>query len=59
VLVAITQQFGRAFEVIPEGWKTISKFEFSEKDVCDLRKELPILDSWTFIDERFYLFRIE
>jgi len=31
VLIAVTQQVRKPFEVIPEGWKTISKFEFSEE----------------------------
>jgi Fic family protein len=59
VLIAVTQQVGKPFEVIPEGWKTISKFEFSEKDVNDLKRELPVIDSWTYLDDKFYLLRIE
>ena len=59
VLIAVTQQFGKPFEVIPEGWKTISKFEFSEEDAYDLKNELSILDSWTFLDDKCYLLRIE
>jgi len=59
VLIAITQQFGKPFEVIPEGWKTISKFEFSDKDVNNLRNELPVLDSWAFLGNEFYLLKIK
>ena len=59
VLLAVTQQFGKPFEFIPEGWKTISKFEFSEKDVYNLKNELPILDSWTYLDDEFFLLKIE
>ena len=58
-LIAVTQQFGKPFEVIPQGWKTISKFEFSEKDICGLKNSLPIIDSWTFLDDKFYLLKVE
>jgi len=59
VLIAVTQQMGKPFEVIPEGWKTISKFEFSEEDLYTLKNELPVLDSWTFLDDKCYLLKIE
>jgi hypothetical protein len=59
VLIAVTQQVGKPFELIPAGWKTISKFEFCAEDVYYLKRELPILDSWTFIKDEFYLLRIE
>ena len=59
ILIAVTQQMGKPFEVIPEGWKTISKFEFSEEDLYTLKNELPVLDSWTFLDDKCYLLKIE
>jgi Fic family protein len=59
VLIAVTQQFGKPFEVIPEGWKTISKFEFSEEDVSNLKNELPVLNTWTSLDDKCYLLKIE
>jgi len=59
MLIAVTQQFGKPFESIPEGWKTISKFEFSLEGVRELKSELPILDTWDYSSNKLYLLRIE
>jgi hypothetical protein len=56
MLIAVTQQLGKPFDVIPMGWKTISKFEFSEKDINVLKNELPIIDSW--YDTDYYEFSL-
>jgi hypothetical protein len=47
ILVDVTQQLGKPFDAIPMGWKTISKFTFSEKDIIVLKNELPVIHSWS------------
>lgn len=50
ILVAVTQQFSRAFEAIPAGWKTVCALHFVE-GVPDLVAQLPVVDAW-FRSER-------
>lgn len=42
-----TQQFGRPFDEVPHGWKTIVLFHF-EPNVPAMVKALPELDSWSY-----------
>jgi hypothetical protein len=44
-IVAVTQQFGRPFDLVPQGWKTICIIEFP-KGTPDLIQQLPIIDNW-------------
>ncbi|BAU53639.1 hypothetical protein [Mucilaginibacter gotjawali] len=59
ILVDVTQQFGKPFPAIPTGWKTISKFTFSEKDIIILKNELPVIDSWELSDCKANLSKFE
>ena len=51
-LKKVTQQFGRLFELIPEGWKTICLFSFSA-DLSPLLLKLPVVSNW--YDSKRYL----
>ncbi|GAB5553478.1 MAG: hypothetical protein Sapg2KO_30690 [Saprospiraceae bacterium] len=51
----ITQQFGKHFEEIPEGWKTIEEIEYSQEKKIFFNK-LPILDKWEKRDNYVQLF---
>lgn len=44
-LVRITQQFGKEFKEIPEGWKTIVELEILEPKPKIL-KEMPFINDW-------------
>lgn len=53
-IVAVTQQFGKPFDGIPNGWKTICIVEFP-RGIPDLIKNLPIVESW-FENEEYICF---
>lgn len=43
----ITQQYGRAFDAVPHGWRTIVRFRFVN-DVPERVDELPVLHDWSY-----------
>ena len=45
VLTGATQQYGKPFDLIPHGWKTICKFSFSG-ELPRLISDLPVIDDW-------------
>jgi hypothetical protein len=45
-LKSVTQQFGKQFDIIPSGWKTICLFEFLSKGIPEIVKNLPVIDDW-------------
>ena len=45
VITAVTQQWGKPFDDLPHGWKTISLVEFP-RGVPALIDALPIVDHW-------------
>lgn len=49
VIVAVTQQWGKPFGEIPDGWKTISLVEFP-RGVPALVDALPVVDGWYVSD---------
>lgn len=46
-LLGVTQQFGKPFDQIPHGWKTICLFDFPEGVPPEV-DALPILEGWDF-----------
>ncbi len=42
----VTQQFWKAFDAIPAGWKTICLFEFESGIIPDVVQNLPIINDW-------------
>jgi hypothetical protein len=44
-VVAVTQQWGKPFDGIPHGWKTICFFEFPE-GVPEMVDALPVVEGW-------------
>lgn len=45
-IIAATQQFGRPFEIILRGWKSVCLVDFPEGP-CGLLERLPTLDGWS------------
>ena len=45
-LEEVTQEFGRPFDHIPSGWKTICKFKFTN-EIPLLIQSLPKIDDWS------------
>lgn len=55
-LVDVTQQWGLSMDVIPIGFKTISRIEFEDAEsVNAVKKQMPIIDSWENTDFKFEL----
>lgn len=55
VIHSVTQQFGRPFDVIPAGWKTISLIDFPA-GIPEDAMQLPVVDTWyTLREERLCL----
>lgn len=54
VLMAVTQQWGKPFDAIPSGWKTISLIEFPQ-GVPELIDALPVVSSWDESNKRVCL----
>lgn len=46
VLKGVTQEFMKSFDEIPNGWKTICKFQFIGKDPPSIILSLPKKKSW-------------
>ena len=44
-IVAVTQQYAKPLDFIPQGWKTICLIEFSD-DARPLLERLSIIDAW-------------
>jgi hypothetical protein len=44
-VTAVTQEFGKPFDAIPKGWKTITLLEFPD-GIPDLIRDLPVVDTW-------------
>ncbi|UXY30005.1 hypothetical protein [Streptomyces sp. HUAS TT20] len=44
-VVAVTQQFGRMFDEIPHGWKTLTVLRF-EPEIPALIRDLPAASAW-------------
>lgn len=44
-ITAVTQQFGKPFNEVPHGWKTICYIQFPTKSP-ELLKQLPTVDAW-------------
>jgi len=53
-IVGVTQQFGKPFDAIPNGWKTICIVEFPQ-GIPDLIKNLPVVETW-FENEKYICF---
>jgi hypothetical protein len=53
-LLKITDEYGRTFSQIPEGYKTICQFEFSP-NVPQFVRQLPLLQGWVFNKHNIYL----
>ncbi|MCC5475541.1 hypothetical protein [Streptomyces barringtoniae] len=45
MVVAVTQQFGKPFDGIPRGWKTLALLRF-EPEVPALISDLPTASGW-------------
>ncbi len=50
-ITGVTQQFGRVFDEVPHGWKTICLLNFP-KGVPDLIRTLPLIASWDDAEPR-------
>ncbi|TWV99431.1 hypothetical protein [Chitinophaga pinensis] len=46
ILKNVSQQFFQSFDSIPNGWKTVCKFEFMDNYTLDIMYELPQLYGW-------------
>lgn len=46
-LVDVTQELGRSWEMIPEGYKSIARFAFIGK-IPRIINDLPVLDDWSY-----------
>ena len=51
-ILAVTQQFGVALDVVPQGWKTICVIDFPA-GVPACVAQLPVLDAWDLIGRVF------
>jgi hypothetical protein len=51
-ILAVTQQFGVALDVVPKGWKTICVIDFPA-GVPACVAQLPVLDAWDLIGRVF------
>lgn len=45
-IVKVTQQFGKIFNEIPHGWKTICQFEF--ENIPKMIDSLPVIETWGY-----------
>ena len=54
-LIDVTQQMAISFDAIPNGWKTVSRFMFSQKDLNLIKSEMPVIDVWRGFNEKFKL----
>lgn len=55
-LKAVTQQYFKPFDCIPNGWKTISEFEFDVSTYEMMKKQMPIIDDWYSESRMFFTF---
>jgi hypothetical protein len=51
VIVGVTQQFGKPFDHIPSGWRTLAVIEFPQ-GIPEPVRELPIVKSWDYLSTR-------
>lgn len=45
-LISVSQEFGKPFDSIPAGWKTICKIKFIGKKVPSVVLDLPPVNDW-------------
>jgi len=50
VLKKVTQQFVLPFDSLPQGWKSICKFEFLQNDIPEIVRSLPATSYWVNAD---------
>ncbi|RKR84849.1 hypothetical protein BDD43_5102 [Mucilaginibacter gracilis] len=58
-LVDATQQWGLPFDNVPMGYKTISRFEFTELGLDLIKREIPVIDSWSSTKSVFEFLRMQ
>ncbi len=55
ILKKVTQQFVLSFDSVPQGWKTICKFEFVEQRIPEMVRTLPAASFWVGADPSLVL----